>query len=261
MILTRTQKIGQTGITFCQRIGLAGVFLVRTLCRKPRVVKFLPLLVEQVHVVGVYSLVIIVVSSLFIGMVLALQGYNILQKFSAVAQLGELVALSVVRELGPVITGLLFAGRAGSALTAEIGLMQTTEQIASLEMMAVDPLWKVIAPRFWAGIISMPILTAIFNIVAVFGGFLVGVQWLGVDVGQFWSNMQASVDFRVDIVNGLIKGVVFGVAVTWIAVYQGYYSTPTAAGISKATTKTVVYSSLAILGLDFVLTAFMLGGW
>ena len=261
MILTRIQKMGQTGIAFCERIGLAGLFLIRTLLRKPRLIKFFPLLIEQIYIVGVYSLVIVVVSGLFIGMVLALQGYNILQKFSSAEQLGQLVALSVVRELGPVITGLLFAGRAGSALTAEIGLMQTTEQIASMEMMAVDPLWKVISPRFWAGVISMPVLTAIFDIVAVFGGFLVGVKWLGVDVGQFWSNMQASVDFRIDIVNGLIKGVVFGIVVTWIAVYQGYYSTPTAAGISRATTKTVVYSSLAILGLDFVLTAFMLGGW
>jgi phospholipid/cholesterol/gamma-HCH transport system permease protein len=205
--------------------------------------------------------VIIVLSGLFIGMVLALQGYNILQRFGSVAQLGELVALSVVRELGPVISGLLFAGRAGSALTAEIGLMQATEQLASMEMMAVDPLWRVIAPRFWAGVISMPVLTAVFCIVAVFGGYLVGVDWLGVDPGQFWSNMRASVDFHTDIVNGIIKGFVFGIVVTWIAVYQGYYTVPTAAGIGRATTKTVVYGSLAVLGLDFVLTSFMLGGW
>lgn len=260
-MITLIQKLGRFGILFCERVGISGIFLLRTLSRKPRFLRFFPLLVEQLYVVGVLSLIIVVVSGVFIGMVLGLQGYNILQKFGTVAQLGQLVALSVVRELGPVITGLLFAGRAGSALTAEIGLMQATEQIAGMEMMAVDPLWKIISPRFWAGIISMPVLTAIFNVVAVFGGFLVGVKWLGIDAGQFWSNMQASVDFRVDIVNGLIKGLVFGVVVTWIAVYQGFYTTPTAEGIGRATTKTVVYSSLAILGLDFVLTAFMLGGW
>ena len=255
------ENLGRFGLLFCSRLGLSGIFLFRTIFRRPRVIKLFPLVVEQIYNVGVLSIVIIAVSSLFIGMVLALQGYNILQRFGAVAQLGELVALSVVRELGPVIGGLLFAGRAGSALTAEIGLMQTTEQLASMEMMAVDPLWRVIAPRFWAGVISMPILIAIFCIVAVFGSHLIGVDWLGVDAGQFWSNMQASVDFRTDVVNGIIKGVLFGVVVTWVAVYQGYYTVPTAAGISRATTKSVVYGSLAVLGLDFILTSFMLGGW
>ena len=255
------QKLGRANINFCQRIGSSGIFLLRTILRKPHFFKMLPLLIEQLYVIGVLSLIIIAVSGAFIGMVLGLQGYSILQKFGTVAQLGQLVALSVVRELGPVITALLFAGRAGSALTAEIGLMQATEQIASMEMMAVDPLWKIVAPRFWAGIIAMPILTAIFNVVAVFGGFLIGVKWLGVDAGQFWSNMQASVNFQVDVVNGLIKGLLFGIVVTWIAVYQGFYTVPTAEGIGRSTTKTVVYSSLAILGLDFVLTAFMLGGW
>lgn len=255
------ENLGRIGLLFGQRIGLSGLFLLRTIFRRPRVTRLLPLMIEQIHNVGVLSLVIIVLSSLFIGMVLALQGYNILQRFGSVAQLGQLVALSVVRELGPVIGGLLFAGRAGSALTAEIGLMQATEQLASMEMMAVDPLWRVIAPRFWAGVISMPVLTAIFCVTAVFGGYLVGVDWLGVDAGQYWSNMQASVDFRADVVNGVIKGLIFGAVVTWIAVYQGYYTVPTAAGIGRATTKTVVYGSLAVLGLDFVLTSFMLGGW
>lgn len=255
------ENFGQKGLAFCERVGIAGIFLTRTALRRPRFLRFLPLLIEQLYFIGVLSLVIVVVSSLFIGMVLGLQGYNILQKFGTVAQLGQLVALSVVRELGPVITGLLFAGRAGSALTAEIGLMQATEQIASMEMMAVDPLWKIIAPRFWAGVISMPVLTAVFDAIAIFGGYLVGVEWLGIDAGQFWSNMQAAVDFRVDVINGLIKSVVFGCIVTWIAVYQGYYTVPTASGISRATTRTVVYSSLAILGLDFILTAFMVGGW
>jgi phospholipid/cholesterol/gamma-HCH transport system permease protein len=260
-VIVWIENLGRIGLLFGQRIGLSGLFLLRTIFRKPRVTRLLPLVIEQIHNVGVLSLVIIVLSSLFIGMVLALQGYNILQRFGSVAQLGQLVALSVVRELGPVIAGLLFAGRAGSALTAEIGLMQATEQLASMEMMAVDPLWRVVAPRFWAGVISMPILTAIFCITAVFGGYLVGVDWLGVDAGQYWSNMQASVDFRTDVVNGIIKGLVFGAVVTWIAVYQGYYTVPTAAGIGRATTKTVVYGSLAVLGFDFVLTSFMLGGW
>ena len=194
-------------------------------------------------------------------MVVGLQGYNTLDKFSAAQQLGQLVALSVTRELGPVVTALLVAGRAGSALTAEIGLMKATEQLASMEMMGVDPLWRVISPRFWAGFISMPMLTAIFSAVAIYGGFLVGVKWLGLDDGAFWSNMQSSVDFHNDVLNGLIKSVVFGFVVTWIAVFQGYDAVPTAEGISRATTRTVVYSSLAILGLDFVLTATMLGGW
>lgn len=260
-MITWIENLGCIGLQICQHIGLSGVFLLRTIFRRPRVMKLFPLVIEQIYFVGVLSVLIIVVSGLFIGMVLALQGYNILQRFGSVAQLGQLVALSVVRELGPVIGGLLFAGRAGSALTAEIGLMQATEQMASMEMMAVDPLWRVIAPRFWAGVVSMPVLIAIFCIVAVFGSYLVGVEWLGVDAGQFWSNMQASVDFRTDIVNGIIKGLVFGVVVTWVAVYQGYYTVPTAAGISRATTKTVVYGSLAVLGLDFVLTSFMLGGW
>ncbi len=254
-------NVGRRGILFSERVGRSGLFLVRILFRKPRLLRLIPLIVEQIYAVGVLSLLIIVVSGLFMGMVLALQGYSILQRFGAVEQLGQLVALSVMRELGPVIGGLLFAGRAGSALAAEIGLMQTTEQLASMEMMAVDPLWRVIAPRFWAGAIAMPILIAIFCVVAVFGSYLIGVQWLGVDGGQFWSNMQAAVNFRVDILNGIIKGVIFGMVITWIAVYQGYYTVPTAAGMGHATTKTVVHGSLLVLGLDFILTSFMLGGW
>ena len=194
-------------------------------------------------------------------MVVALQGYNTLRKFGAEQELGQLVALSVVRELGPVVTALLFAGRAGSALTAEIGLMRATEQIGGMEMMAVDPMWRVVAPRLWAGLIAMPVLAILFNVVAIMGGHLVGVDWLGVDDGAFWSNMQAAVDFQDDIVNGIIKSVVFGFVITWVSVYQGFYSPPNAAGISQATTRTVVYSSLLILALDFVLTSLMMGGW
>jgi len=236
-------------------------FLWLTLIRRPRPLKQFPLLIAELFNVGVLSLVIILVSGLFIGMVLGLQGFHTLEKFGATQQLGQLIALSVLRELGPVVTALLFAGRAGSALTAEIGLMKTTEQLASMEMIGVDPLWRIISPRFWAGVISVPVLTAIFSAVAIFGGYVVGVDWLGVDGGSFLSNMQAGVDFREDIVSGMIKSVVFGVAISWIAVFQGYDTVPTAAGISRATTRSVVYSSLTILGLDFVLTTMMLRSW
>ena len=255
------QALGHQGIKICEDIGRFGIFLARTLVRKPRWVKSFPLLIQELYSVGVLSLLIIIVSGLFIGMVVGLQGYNTLNKFSAAQQLGQLVALSVVRELGPVVTALLFAGRAGSALTAEIGLMKATEQLASMEMMGVDPLWRVISPRFWAGFIAMPLLAIIFSAVAIWGGYLVGVEWLGLDAGSFWNNMQKSVDFHTDILNGIIKSIVFGFVVSWIAVFQGYDTIPTAEGISRATTRTVVYSSLAILGLDFVLTAVMLGGW
>jgi phospholipid/cholesterol/gamma-HCH transport system permease protein len=210
--------------------------------------------------IGVLSLVIIVISGLFVGMVLGLQGYTTLVKFGAEQALGQLIALSLVRELGPVVSALLFAGRAGSALTAEIGLMKTTEQLSSMEMLGVDPLRRIIAPRFWAGQISMPLLALIFSCVAIYGGHMVGVIWLGVDDGAYWANMQSSVDFYDDVVNGIIKSVVFGTVVTWIALYQGYRCPPTSEGIAKATTQTVVYSSLAILGLDFILTAVMFGG-
>jgi phospholipid/cholesterol/gamma-HCH transport system permease protein len=260
-MMEQFSRVGAAGLQQCQQLGASGIFLTRVLLRYPRVVSGFKLLVEQLFFVGVLSLSIILVSGLFIGMVLGLQGVYTLQRFGAEAQLGQLVALSVVRELGPVVTALLFAGRAGSALTAEIGLMRATDQIASMEMMAVDPLWRVISPRFWAGVISMPILAMIFNVVAIWGGYIVGVKWLGVDMGAFWNNMQSTVDFQQDILNGIIKTVVFGFVVTWIAVYQGFYSVPTAPGISLATTRSVVYASLAVLGLDFILTAMMLKGW
>ncbi len=253
-------QLGRRGLQYLKDLGRAGNFLLRTLIRVPRPIKSFPLLIKELFSIGVLSLVIIIVSALFIGMVLGLQGFNTLDKFGATQQLGQLIALSVVRELGPVVTALLFAGRAGSALTAEIGLMKATEQLASMEMMGVDPLWRIISPRFWAGFISVPILTAIFSAIAILGGYMVGVKWLGVDGGSFWSNMQAAVNFHEDVLNGMIKSVVFGAVITWIAVFQGYDTIPTAEGISRATTRTVVYSSLAILGLDFVLTAMMFGG-
>ena len=260
-MLKLIQKLGESGLQFSTRLGISGIFLLRTLLQRPKWRQGFRMLIQEIYFVGVLSLAIVVVSGLFIGMVLALQGFNTLERFGATDELGTLIALSVVRELGPVVTALLFAGRAGSALTAEIGLMRTTEQISSMEMMAVDPLWRIISPRFWAGFISLPILTIIFSAVAIYGGYLVGVRWLGVDDGSFWSSMQSSVSFYSDILNGIIKSFVFGFVVTWIAVYQGYYTVPTSEGISRATTRSVVYASLAVLGLDFVLTAMMLRGW
>jgi phospholipid/cholesterol/gamma-HCH transport system permease protein len=193
-------------------------------------------------------------------MVLGLQGYDTLQRYGSSSALGVLVALSLVRELGPVVAALLFASRAGSAITAEIGLMRATEQLSAMEMMAVDPVARVVAPRFWAGVISMPLLAALFSAIGIFGGYLIGVVLIGVDEGSFWSQMQASVDFRIDIVNGLIKSFVFGVIVSWIAVFEGFHAAPSAEGVSAATTRTVVTSALAILAADFILTAFMFTG-
>lgn len=260
-MINRVAILGEWGLSRLQRFGKAGVLLFDVLFAAPNFRKGFPLLMQQIYAEGVLSLLIVVVSSLFIGMVLALQGYHTLAKFGASQELGPLVALSVARELGPVVTAILFAGRAGSALAAEIGLMKATEQLSSMEMMAVNPLRRVISPRFWAGVISMPLLTIIFNAMAIYGAYLVGVKWLGVDAGAFWSNMQSSVEFHADIVNGILKSIVFGVVVTWIAVTQGYFAVPTSAGIASATTRAVVYASVAILGLDFVLTAMMIGGW
>ena len=254
-------NIGRRSIACFSDIGFAGTMLFCALVRKPDFKHGFPALVQQMYSEGILSLLIIVISALFIGMVVGLQGFNTLEKFGTTQALGQLLALSVTRELGPVVAALLFAGRAGSALTAEIGLMKATEQLSSMEMMAVDPLHRVIAPRFWAGFISLPALATIFSAVAIIGGYLVGVQWLGVDSGAFWANMNASVSFRTDILNGIIKSIVFGMVVTWIAVFQGYNCVPTSVGISSATTKSVVYASLAVLGLDFVLTALMMGGW
>jgi phospholipid/cholesterol/gamma-HCH transport system permease protein len=260
-VIKQLQALGRVGIETCASIGRSGLFLVSVIIRRPRWRRSFPLLVQELYSVGILSLPIILVAGVFIGMVVALQGHNTLVKFGADAQLGQLLALSVLRELGPVVTALLFAGRAGSALTAEIGLMKTTQQLASMEMMAVDPLWRIIAPRFWAGVISMPVLTLIFNTVAIYGGSWVAINWLGVSSGTFWSNMQSAVDFRLDLLSGIIKSVVFGWVVIWTAVYQGYDCIPTAEGMSRATTRTVVYASLMVLGLDFLLTAMMLGDW
>ncbi|MFT4104063.1 MAG: lipid asymmetry maintenance ABC transporter permease subunit MlaE [Burkholderiaceae bacterium] len=219
--------------------------------RRPR------LIVDQIHFIGNYSMLIVVVSGLFIGAVLAFQGFNTLQRYGSENALGILVALSLVRELGPVVTALLFAGRAGTALTAEIGLMKAGEQLSAMEMMAVDPVQRVLAPRFVAAIVAMPILAAIFSTVGVFGGYLIGVKMIGVDDGAFWSQMQSSVDTMIDVGNGVIKSVVFGVICSFTAVYEGYEAQATPEGVSRATTRTVVVSSLAVLGADFLLTALM----
>ncbi|HYU69516.1 MAG TPA: lipid asymmetry maintenance ABC transporter permease subunit MlaE [Burkholderiales bacterium] len=242
------------------RLGFACRFLWFTLKESGASFRRFHLTIREIYFTGVLSLIIILVSGLFVGMVLGLQGYDTLVRYGSSEALGVLVSLSLVRELGPVVAGLLFASRAGSAITAEIGLMKATEQLSAMEMMAVDPIARVVAPRFWAGVISMPLLAALFSAMGVFGGYLVGVRLIGVDEGSFWSQMQAAVDFREDVLNGVIKSLVFGVAVTWIAVYEGYDAPPTAEGVSGATTRTVVTSSLAILALDFVLTALMFRG-
>lgn len=260
MVLDQLQRMGAATIHSIAGLGRAGVMLMGAIVGKPSIRKGTPLLIKQLYVVGVLSLLIILVSGLFIGMVLSLQGYTVLVKFGAEQMLGPLVALSLLRELGPVVTALLFAGRAGSALTAEIGLMKATEQLSSMEMMAVDPLRRIIAPRFWAGVISMPLLAIIFTAVGILGGHLVGVDWLGVDAGGYWSAMQANVDFYQDIMNGVIKSIVFAFVVMWIALHKGFDAIPTSEGISRATTETVVTASLAVLAFDFILTALMFGG-
>jgi phospholipid/cholesterol/gamma-HCH transport system permease protein len=260
-LLNRIQSVGAFSLNLCAGVGAAGMVLFGAICKRPNIRKGFPLLLQQLHVEGVLSLAIIMVAGLFIGLVLGLQGYTVLNQFGASSQLGPMVALSVVRELGPVVTGLLFAGRTGSALTAEIGLMKATDQLSSLELMAVDPLQRILAPRFWAGIISMPLLTMIFSMFAIYGAYIVGVQWLGLNAGSFWSNMQSSVNFRLDVMNGVAKSVVFGFIVSWVSVYQGYATAPTAEGIAHSTTRTVVFSSLLILGFDFVMTAMMMGDW
>jgi phospholipid/cholesterol/gamma-HCH transport system permease protein len=254
-------NIGRYCITFVSKIGRAGLLLGQTLWRRPQPIKGFPLLLEQLYSVGVLSLLIIIVSGLFVGMVIALQGYNTLVKFGAEAELGTVLALTIMRELAPVMTALLFAGRAGSALTAEIGLMKATEQLSSLEVIGVDPVWRVVSPRFWAGIISMPLLAIIFNAAAILGGAALSISWLHIDAGNFWASMQANVNFHEDFLNGILKSIVFGLAIIWIAIYQGMDSEPTAEGMGRATTRTVVYSSLVILGLDFILTSMMMGGW
>ncbi|MDU4056720.1 MAG: lipid asymmetry maintenance ABC transporter permease subunit MlaE [Pseudomonas oryzihabitans] len=254
----RIRRLGRAGLDVVAAIGRSVIVLLLAVFGRGGVGSGLQLLGKQLYSVGVMSLPIIVVSGFFIGMVIALQGYNILVKYGSEQAVGQMVALTLLRELGPVVTALLFAGRAGSALTAEIGNMKSTEQLSSLEMIGVDPLKYIVAPRFWAGFISMPLLAAMFNVVGIWGAAMVAVDWLGVYDGSFWATMQNSVMLS-DVLNGVIKSLVFAFVVTWVAVFQGYDCEPTSEGIGRATTRTVVYASLAVLGLDFILTALMFG--
>lgn len=243
-----------------QRLGFATRFFLRVLSYSGQSFRRFFLTVREIYFSGFQSLLIIMVSGLFIGMVLGMQGYETLQRYGSADALGVLVALSLTRELGPVVAALLFASRAGSSMTAEIGLMKTTEQLTAMDMMAINPIARVVAPKFWGGVISMPLLAALFSAVGVFGGYLVGVVFIGVDEGAFWSQMQGAVDVRYDVWNGVVKSFVFGVAVSLIAVFEGYDAVPTAEGVSAAIKRTVVYSALAILALDVVLTSFMFRG-
>jgi phospholipid/cholesterol/gamma-HCH transport system permease protein len=254
------RHIGHMVVDGVWKLGVATRFSWFVVSRSGECVRRIQLLLNEIYFSGTLSLIIIIVSGLFVGLVLGLQGYETLKRYGSAEALGTLVALALVRELGPVVAALLFASRAGSAITAKIGIMKATEQLSAMEMMAVDPFARVLSPIFWGGVISMPLLAAIFSAVGVFGGYLIGVVIIGVDSGAFWSQMQANVDLQEDILNGLIKSLVFGVAVTLIALFEGYDAPPTAEGVSYAVTRTVVTSALAVLALDFVLTSFMFTG-
>lgn len=254
---TLLPTLGRRALEVLRGLGHSAVFFVDLVRCLPAALTRFYLTVAQIHAIGNYSLVIIAASGLAVGFVLALQGYYTLSRYGATESLGLLVALSLVRELGPVVTALLFAGRAGTSLTAEIGLMKAGEQLAAMEIMAVDPRSRVLAPRFLAGIISMPLLAAIFSAVGILGGYVVGVLMIGIDPGAFWSQMQGGVDVWDDVGNGIVKSIVFGVACTFVALYQGYEAKPTPEGVAQATTRTVVIASLSVLGLDFILTALM----
>ncbi len=260
MSQAKSNLISNLGFAVREQLGHLGYatrLFMRLLAMSGSALKRFGLVRDQIFFLGNYSLAIISVSGLFVGFVLGLQGYYTLQRYGSSEALGLLVALSLVRELGPVITALLFAGRAGTALTAEIGLMKAGEQLSAMEMMAVDPVRRILAPRFWGGIIAMPILAAVFSAVGVIGGWIVGVVMIGIDAGSFWSQMQGGVDVWRDVGNGIVKSFVFGVTVTFVALYQGFEAQPTPEGVSRATTRTVVVASLAVLGLDFLLTTLM----
>lgn len=256
-VLNTVRALGAWFINTLWKLGFASRFLAAVVLQSGQLFLRPQLLIREIFFAGVLSLIIIVVSGLFVGMVLGLQGYNTLVRFGSADALGTLVALSLLRELGPVLAALLFASRSGSAMTAEIGLMKATEQLDAMAVMGVNPLARVIAPRFWAGLFSLPILTALFNVMGIIGGYYVGVVMIGLDQGSYWAQMQNAVDLHDDVINGLIKSVFFGIAVTLIAVFEGYDAEATAAGVSAATTRTVVTSALVILAMDFVLTAFM----
>ena len=252
--------VGHLTINAVWRLGSATRFMGLVFVRSGLSFRRFQLTIDELQFAGVLSLIIIIVSGLFVGLVLGLQGYETLKRYGSAEAVGTLVALALVRELGPVVAALLFASRAGSAMTAELGIMKSTEQLSAMEIMTVDPFARVISPMFWGGFFSMPLLAAIFSVMGIFGGYLITVVIIGVDSGAFWSQMQSNVDFRGDIVNGVIKSIVFGAAVTSIALFEGYDAPPTAEGVSHAVTRTVVTSALAVLALDFVLTAFMFTG-
>ena len=258
--LPAVRRLGNMVTEGVWRLGFAARFFMLVLLYSGQSLRRVHLTIREVYFSGVLSLLIIVVSGLFVGLVLGLQGYDILQRYGSADAVGVMVALSLLRELGPVIAALLFASRAGSAITAEIGLMKATEQLKAMDMMAVNPIARVVAPRFWGGVLSMPLLAALFSAMGIFGGWLITVAVIGVDDGAFWSQMQAAVEFEYDVMNGVIKSAVFGTVVSLIAVFEGYDCQPTAEGVSRAITRTVVTSALAILALDFVLTSFMFRG-
>lgn len=249
--------LGRKSLALIQQMGSIVLFFGALLCRSGAALKRPRLTIRQMYFSGVLSIVIIAVSGLFVGMVLGLQGYTQLAKFKSADVLGYMVAASLLRELGPVLAAILFASSAGGAMTSEIGLMKTTEQLEAMNVMAVDPIARVVVPRFWAGVVSMPLLASIFNASGIYGAYLIGVRYFGMDSGIFWAQMQSNMDFHYDVVNGLIKSVVFGIVVTLIALYQGYYAEPTSEGILRANTRTVVSSALSILAVDFLLTALM----
>lgn len=251
------QRLGQNSMSILSSFGRGAFFLASLIPAMPYSLWRIDLLTKQVYQTGVLSLPIIIMAGLFVGMVLSLQGYNVLVDYNSEEAVGTMTALSLLRELGPVVAALLFAGRAGSALTAEIGLMRSTEQISALEMMAIDPLKYIYAPRFVAAIIALPLLTLLFTALGIIGGYLVAVGWLGVDEGSFWSQMNSHVDWNEDVLNGIIKSVAFAVLIAIIALFQGFDAIPTSEGVSNATTRTVVHSSLGVLGLDFILTTLM----
>ncbi len=251
------RAVGAWVVDFIFGLGAFARLLGLVLLRSGAALRRPGLVSQQVHFIGNYSLIIIAVSGLFVGFVLGLQGYYTLNRYGSEEALGLLVALSLVRELGPVVTALLFAGRAGTSLTAEIGLMKAGEQLAAMEVMAVDPVRRVLVPRFWGGVIAMPILAAVFSMVGIIGGWVVGVLLIGIDPGAFWSQMQSGVDVFKDVANGVVKSLIFGIAVTLIALYEGWNARPTPEGVAKATTRTVVSGALVVLGLDFLLTALM----
>ena len=257
MLITLARELLESLRIALQALGAYTIFFARLLKEVPRALLRFSLVIEQVHNAGALSLVIIMLSGLFVGMVLGLQGFDLLQRFGSEESLGSAAALGLLKELGPVVTALLFAGRAGTALASELGLMRATDQLAAMEMMAVDPVRRVVMPRFLGGVLSMPLLAAIFSMIGIFGAQLIGVQLLGVDTGQFWSQMRSAVKFG-DVTEGVVKSCVFGVACSLIAVYEGYHSVPTAEGVGRATTRTVVISSVVVLLLDYMLTAAML---